>query len=148
LYGAIALVATCRRSHGARVLALTMVTAAAVTVAVCRMYTGFHYLSDCVAGVATGVVWLSATYLLVLRPGAADGAVRETGYGRDWRTRPAEASCGCRWAAQSRTNSATAGGIVRRSRQTHGMPHTARRSAARECRSCRARRTRATVSPR
>jgi undecaprenyl-diphosphatase len=69
LYGAIALVVTSRRSHAARAVGLVVVAAIATTVAVCRMYCGFHYLSDCVAGALTGAVWLSATYVLIFRPG-------------------------------------------------------------------------------
>jgi membrane-associated phospholipid phosphatase len=69
LYGAIALIVTSKRSHAARAVALVVVAAITTTVAVCRMYCGFHYLSDCVAGVLTGAVWLSATYVLIFRPG-------------------------------------------------------------------------------
>jgi len=68
LYGAIALVATATRSHRARVASLVAVAAMAAVVALCRMYTGFHYLSDCVAGALTAAVWLTATYRFVFAP--------------------------------------------------------------------------------
>jgi undecaprenyl-diphosphatase len=73
LYGGIALVVTARRSRAARRVALLLVGLVAVTVGSCRMYTGFHYLSDCVAGALTGVVWLTATYRLVFVPGWSGG---------------------------------------------------------------------------
>jgi undecaprenyl-diphosphatase len=69
LYGGIALVVTARRSHAARRIALFVVAVIAAVVACCRMYAGFHYLSDCVAGALTGVIWLTATYRLVFVPG-------------------------------------------------------------------------------
>ena len=74
LYGGIALVVTARRSHATRRIALLMVAVIAAVVAVCRMYAGFHYLSDCIAGALTGVVWLTATYGLVFLPGEAEPA--------------------------------------------------------------------------
>jgi membrane-associated phospholipid phosphatase len=82
LYGGIALVVTARRSHAARRIALVIVGVVAAVVAVCRMYAGFHYLSDCIAGALTGVVWLTATYRLVFVPGwtgpaQASGRVRQ-----------------------------------------------------------------------
>ena len=72
LYGAIVLVATARRSQRARVASLIGVGVMTAAVALCRMYTGFHYLSDCVAGALTGVVWLTATYRLVFAPGEGE----------------------------------------------------------------------------
>jgi membrane-associated phospholipid phosphatase len=74
LYGGIALVVTAHRSRAARRVALVVVGLIATVVAVCRMYSGFHYLSDCIAGALTGVVWLTATYRLVFLPGEGEPA--------------------------------------------------------------------------
>jgi membrane-associated phospholipid phosphatase len=47
-----------------------------VVVALCRMYAGFHYLSDCVGGAFVGAVWLTVVYRSVLLPAEADAVVR------------------------------------------------------------------------
>jgi membrane-associated phospholipid phosphatase len=73
LYGAIALVIALRRSTRVQWALLTVVAAIAVVVAVCRMYCGFHYLSDSVAGVLVGAIWLAAVYRLVLLPAERRG---------------------------------------------------------------------------
>jgi undecaprenyl-diphosphatase len=78
LYGGIALVVTAHRSHAARRIALAVVGLIAATVALCRMYSGFHYLSDCVAGALTGAIWLTVTYRVVWVPGWI-GATRRSG---------------------------------------------------------------------
>src|SRR4051794_20785134 len=66
LYGGIALVIALRRSRTQRALLLAVVSVIATIVAVARMYCGFHYLSDCVAGFVLGSLWLSAVYQFVL----------------------------------------------------------------------------------
>jgi undecaprenyl-diphosphatase len=72
LYGAIALVIALRRSRRTRALLLLAVAAIATVVALCRMYAGFHYLSDCVAGAVVGVVWVAVLYRSVLLPHEPD----------------------------------------------------------------------------
>ena len=67
LYGSIALLIALRRTAAVRVLLLALVGVIAAVVAVCRMYAGFHFPSDCVAGLVVGVIWLTVTYRSVLR---------------------------------------------------------------------------------
>src|SRR5262245_32508327 len=67
LYGSIALVIALRRPAVVRLLVLAVVGLIAAIVAVCRMYAGFHFPSDCVAGATVGVVWLAVTYRSFLR---------------------------------------------------------------------------------
>jgi membrane-associated phospholipid phosphatase len=67
LYGGIALLIALRRTAAARILLLAVAGVIAAIVAACRMYAGFHFPSDCVAGVIVGVVWLTVTYRSVLR---------------------------------------------------------------------------------
>jgi membrane-associated phospholipid phosphatase len=66
LYGSIALLIALRRSTAVRVLLLAVVGVIAAVVAVCRMYCGFHFPSDCIAGAAVGATWLTVTYRSVL----------------------------------------------------------------------------------
>jgi undecaprenyl-diphosphatase len=66
LYGSIALVIALRRSAGVRLCLLAATGLIAAVVAVCRMYAGFHFPSDCVAGALVGVIWLTVTYRAVL----------------------------------------------------------------------------------
>jgi membrane-associated phospholipid phosphatase len=66
LYGSIALLIALRRSTAVRVLLLAVVCVIAAVVAVCRMYCGFHFPSDCIAGAAVGATWLTVTYRSVL----------------------------------------------------------------------------------
>ena len=77
LYGGIALLIALHRSRAVRVALLVLVTAIATTVALCRMYCGFHYLSDCVAGLVVGSLWLAAVYHFVLLA-SGDSASRAT----------------------------------------------------------------------
>jgi undecaprenyl-diphosphatase len=67
LYGSIALVLALRRSAAARLCLLAAAGLIAAVVAVCRMYAGFHFPTDCVAGAIVGVIWLTVTYRTVLR---------------------------------------------------------------------------------
>jgi undecaprenyl-diphosphatase len=71
LYGSIALLIALRRSAAVRAALLVVVGAIATTVALCRMYTGFHYLSDSIAGALVGAVWLTVVYRSVLLPAEA-----------------------------------------------------------------------------
>jgi membrane-associated phospholipid phosphatase len=66
LYGAIALLVGLERPPAVRRSLLTLVALAAGVVAFCRMYRGFHYPTDVLAGVVLGVVWLVVTYRYVL----------------------------------------------------------------------------------
>jgi PAP2 superfamily len=50
------------------VLLLAAVGVLATVIALCRMYTGFHYLSDSIAGVLVGAAWLTIVYRSVLLP--------------------------------------------------------------------------------
>ena len=68
LYGSIALLIALRRSASVRAVLLAVVAVIAVVVAVCRMYCGFHYLTDSIAGALVGAVWLGAVYQTVLLP--------------------------------------------------------------------------------
>jgi membrane-associated phospholipid phosphatase len=67
LYGSIALLIALRRTAAVRILLLAVAAVIAAVVAVCRMYAGFHFPSDCVAGLFVGVIWLTVTYRSVLR---------------------------------------------------------------------------------
>jgi undecaprenyl-diphosphatase len=68
LYGSIALVIALERSPRTRALLLGVAGLLAVVVAACRMYSGFHYLSDSVAGATVGALWLTVVYRTVLLP--------------------------------------------------------------------------------
>src|SRR3954452_8410310 len=68
LYGSIALLIALHRSPTVRAALLAFVGFLAAMVAACRMYTGFHYLSDSVAGVLVGGLWLAVVYRTVLLP--------------------------------------------------------------------------------
>ena len=67
LYGSIALLIALRRSAAVRVLVLAAAGLMATVVAACRMYAGFHFPSDCVAGAIVGIIWLTVTYRSILR---------------------------------------------------------------------------------
>ena len=61
LYGALAILVVAhatRRSPVAKVSAVLLVLAVAATVGFCRMYRGFHFLTDVVAGALVGGSWL------------------------------------------------------------------------------------------
>ena len=67
LYGSIAIVIGVwkGRRHLVSLLAVTAVIAAAV--GFCRMYRGFHYPSDVIAGTLIGIIWTPIVYL-AMRP--------------------------------------------------------------------------------
>jgi len=69
LYGSIALLIALRRSATVRAVLLAAAALIALVVAACRMYCGFHYLTDCLAGALVGAVWLGVVYRTVLLPG-------------------------------------------------------------------------------
>ena len=93
LYGGIALLIALQRSRAVRLALLAVVAVIATVVALCRMYTGFHYLSDSVAGALVGAIWLAIDYRYVLRP-----------YGR----RPANATSRSMGGAPASTSTASA----------------------------------------
>jgi undecaprenyl-diphosphatase len=66
LYGGIALLIALERSTTVRRLLLAATGLIAVTVGACRMYCGFHYLTDVIAGAVLGTIWLSVVYHTVL----------------------------------------------------------------------------------
>ena len=76
LYGSIALLIALRRTAAVRILLLAAAGVIAAVVAVCRMYAGFHFPSDCVAGASAGVIWLTVTYRTILRRTELTGAHR------------------------------------------------------------------------
>ncbi len=53
---------------------LALAALATVIVALCRMYTGFHYLSDCIAGALAAAIWLAVVYRTVLLPAEVKAA--------------------------------------------------------------------------
>jgi undecaprenyl-diphosphatase len=65
LYGGIALAVGAWRGRKYLVPLMTTMVAFAAIVAFSRMYRGFHYPSDCVAGAVVGVVWLTATLRVI-----------------------------------------------------------------------------------
>ncbi|MDX6206668.1 MAG: hypothetical protein QOF39_2725 [Frankiales bacterium] len=69
LYGGLAVLAwvlTDRRALQVTLTVLAVVIPPAV--GLCRMYRGFHHLSDIVAGAILGLLWLTATTQLLLLP--------------------------------------------------------------------------------
>jgi membrane-associated phospholipid phosphatase len=69
LYGGLAVLAWVLTHN--RVLQLVLTAAALLippAVGLCRMYRGFHHLSDVVAGALLGLVWLTVTTRLLLLP--------------------------------------------------------------------------------
>jgi len=74
LYGGIALLIALKRPARVRAVLLVLAAGIAVIVAVCRMYTGFHYLSDCIAGALAAAIWLTVVYRTVLLRTEADAA--------------------------------------------------------------------------
>lgn len=67
LYGAIAIAVAAWRGRKYLGALITVTVVFASIVAFSRMYCGFHYPSDCVAGVLVGVIWLTAV-TRVMRP--------------------------------------------------------------------------------
>jgi undecaprenyl-diphosphatase len=69
LYGSVALLVwwSCRGRSARRAVALGAALVLPLVVAFCRMYRGFHFPSDVVAGALVGLVWLT-TCTLVIRP--------------------------------------------------------------------------------
>jgi len=65
LYGGIALAVGAWRGRRALVALLTLTVVFTAIVAFSRMYCGFHYPSDCIAGLFVGVIWLTATWRVV-----------------------------------------------------------------------------------
>jgi membrane-associated phospholipid phosphatase len=78
LYGGIALLIALKRSAKVRAVLLALAACIAVIVAVCRMYTGFHYLSDCIAGALAASIWLTVLYRAVLLRAEEDAAMAFT----------------------------------------------------------------------
>ena len=78
LYGGIALLIALKRSASVRAMLLALAAGIAVIVALCRMYTGFHYLSDCIAGALAAAIWLTVLYRTVLLRAEADAATEFT----------------------------------------------------------------------
>jgi undecaprenyl-diphosphatase len=66
LYGGIALLIGLRRSPGARAILLSVAGLLVVIVAAGRMYTGFHFPTDCIAGALFASMWLAVVYRVVL----------------------------------------------------------------------------------
>ncbi len=99
LYGSIALLIALKRSAAVRTGLLVVVAAIATTVALCRMYTGFHYLSDSIAGALVGAVWLTVVYRSVLLPA-------EPAPAQGWR--PAKATRRSMGVASASTSTASA----------------------------------------
>jgi membrane-associated phospholipid phosphatase len=66
LYGGIALLIALHRSRAVRYLLLGLAGVLATIVALCRMYCGFHFLTDCVAGAVMGALWVTVVYHAVL----------------------------------------------------------------------------------
>lgn len=67
LYGSIAIVIGMWRGRRYLIGLLTLTALIAPTVAFCRMYRGFHYPTDVMAGALIGIIWMSAVYL-AMRP--------------------------------------------------------------------------------
>ena len=71
LYGGVAVLLVAQR-RGSAVLqwaAVLLAVVATAAVGFARMYRGFHYPTDVVAGVVLGLVWVAAMWALLLRPG-------------------------------------------------------------------------------
>lgn len=78
LYGGLAVLAWVLTDR--RVLQVTLTVLAVVippAVGLCRMYRGFHHLSDILAGAVLGLLWLSATTWFLLLPATRSATRRE-----------------------------------------------------------------------
>jgi membrane-associated phospholipid phosphatase len=90
LYGALAVLASERaRSALVRGLFIALAVLVPLVVAASRMYRGMHYLSDVLAGLLLGWLWLLAC-VRGIRLGVAHRALRH-GDGSGWRPRPGSA---------------------------------------------------------
>jgi membrane-associated phospholipid phosphatase len=77
LYGGVAIIAWSRMRPGAlRGLVVTLLCLVPVAVAVARLYRGMHHLTDVLAGIAFGSVWLTVAARGVRR-GAVQKAARD-----------------------------------------------------------------------
>lgn len=65
LYGSIAIVIGMWRGRKYLVGLMTLTALIAATVAFCRMYRGFHYPSDIIAGALIGIIWTTVVYLAI-----------------------------------------------------------------------------------
>jgi undecaprenyl-diphosphatase len=84
LYGGLAVLAWVLTDR--RVLQVTLTVLAVVippAVGVCRMYRGFHHLSDVVAGAILGLLWLTATTRFLLLPAVRAEAQRDHAGAKD-----------------------------------------------------------------
>jgi membrane-associated phospholipid phosphatase len=84
LYGGLAVLAWVLTDR--RVLQVTLTVLAVVippAVGLCRMYRGFHHLSDVIAGAILGLLWLTATTRLLLLPAVRAKAQRDHTDARD-----------------------------------------------------------------
>jgi undecaprenyl-diphosphatase len=78
LYGGIALLLALKRSAMVRAVLLGLAAVITGIVALCRMYAGFHYLSDCIAGALAAAIWLAVVYRTVLLPAEGHAATEFT----------------------------------------------------------------------
>ncbi len=95
LYGSIALLIALHRRKAVRHALLAAVGLVVVVVAVCRMYCGFHFLTDSIAGALAGAFWLNVVYHAILLPGGRRPSGLDTASGVDGnelRGAPARAS--------------------------------------------------------
>ena len=77
LYVGLALVLTLSRSVTARRLLIALAVVIVVLVGFARMYRGFHYPTDILAGIVLGTIWLAVAYrYLVHRSGPHAGLDR------------------------------------------------------------------------
>jgi len=75
LYGAIAIAVAAWRGRRYLITLMTVMVVFASIVAFSRMYCGFHYPSDCVAGVLVGATWLTAVTRVMKPLAASPGAL-------------------------------------------------------------------------
>jgi membrane-associated phospholipid phosphatase len=69
LYGALALIALfSSRRPWLRALAVTVAVAVPISVGLARLYRGMHYPTDVLAGALLGMLWLTISAIVALRP--------------------------------------------------------------------------------
>jgi undecaprenyl-diphosphatase len=69
LYGGLAVLAwVLTKNRSLQTVLIVVALAIPPLVGLCRMYRGFHHLSDVIAGAILGVLWLTATTTLLLLP--------------------------------------------------------------------------------